>query len=307
MLQGLRLMNTPELSELVKLTRIDAKTREGLDDEQRRSHILSWAAKAVNSPSQDPVAIEAACLRWVAEHWGVNSEDDIDELERALRMRIAQDAVDYLAPVWWFACAIIAAGPADAVGPKVRLLEKAASLVVPSRSARQKLASQWREKIAAWGLQAAHNAEVKKLVEPLRRNLDHVDQALTLALVISLADGRLSLEEERALLELGSECGRAHEQIKEVIRRVNDQYWDHQVQVSPKKGAVETPESERLTAMQAAQRTLDTTGTLEGLCLEACDKVVHLGGEAQEEANAPKSGWRRVLGTVSGQIGRAHV
>ena len=69
------------------------------------------------------------------------------------------------------------------------------------------------------------------------------------------------------------------------------------MEVTPRR-QIESPEGDKRVAMQAAQMTLESAGTLEGLCLEACDKVV--GRVEHAEENAPKSGWQRVLGTVSG-------
>lgn len=290
-------MGEAELGELVKLTH--AKSSEGLNEDQKRRHILSWAGKIVGCHSQDPVVIEKECLLWLAGHWGVNTQelDDTDELERALRIRIADEASQYLGPVWWISCALIAAGPADAIGPKVRLLDKAASLVVPSRSARQKLSDNWRARASEWGFDSIKQPEIQRAIEQLKKTPEKADQALTLALVISLADGRLSMEEDRLVKDLGEACGMSHEQCGEKIRYVNSIYWGHQVEVTPKR-QIESAEADKRVAMQAAQMTLESAGTLEGLCLEACDKVVGR-AEAPEE-HAPKSGWQRVLGTVSG-------
>jgi tellurite resistance protein len=298
MLEGLQLMRQAELGELLKLTH--AKQKDGVDEQGMRSQILSWAGKVVECSSQDPAAIEWASLQWLARHWGIDPSgfDDNDELERALRIRIADDASQYLSPIWWVSCVLIAAGPADAVGPKVRLLEKAASLVVPSRSARQKLTEQWREKCTQWGLDGLKQPEVQQALEQLRKSPERVEQAVTLAAVISLADGRLAMEEERLLRDIAEAGGLSHEASGELVRRVNNMYWGHQVEVTPKRG-VETPEADKLAAMQAAQLTLDSAGTLEGLCLEACDNVVGLASDSAQE-NAPRSGWQRVLGTVSG-------
>lgn len=298
MLEGLQLMRQAELSELLKLTH--AKSRDGLDEEQMRAQIIQWAGKTVGCSSHDPAAIEWASLQWLAQHWGIDSSghDNNDELERALRIRIADDAAQYLGPIWWVSCVLIAAGPVDAIGPKVRLLEKAASLVVPSRSARQKLTEQWRQKCSEWGLEGLKQPEVEQALEQLRKSPERAEQAVTLAAVISLADGRLAFEEERLLRDIAVAGGISHEASGEMVRRVNSMYWGHQVEVTPKRG-VETPEGDKLAAMQAAQLTLDSAGTLEGLCLEACDNVVGIASEAPHE-HAPKSGWQRVLGTVSG-------
>lgn len=299
MLSGLQLMGAAELGEIAKLTRLDPKQRESMDEDQLRRHILRWAGKLIGASATDPAAVERACLTWVAQQWNVPLEEDVDELERALRIRIADDAAQYLSPVWWVAVALISAGPPDAVKPKIRLLEKAASLVVPSRSARQKLADQWYEKAESWGFQALKQPEIQQSLEQLSKTPEKADQALILALVIALADGRLAMEEERLFREMGEAVGFNHSQISELIRKVNERYWGHQVEVAPKRGG-EDSETEKLTALQAAQKTLDSARTLEGLCLEACDKAVQL---ADSPAHAPKSGWQRVLGTVSGLAG----
>lgn len=298
MLQGLQLMERAELNELAKLARLDARSRENLDDDGVRRHILQWAARAVGCSKNDPAAIEEACLNWLAGHWDVDTRslEDVDELERALRIRIAEDASEYLSPVWWCSCAIIAAGPKDAIPPKVRLLEKAASLVVPSRSARKKLTDKWIDRCQDWGLDGLDKQEVREAVTLLEKAPERVDQCMTLALIISLSDGRLAMEEERLIRDLGSRLQKSHEAVSDWISRVNALYWGHTVEVTPKKG-LEEAQADKMVAMEAAQMTLDSGGILEGLCLEACDKVVT---EAPKDHHAPKSGWQRVLGTVSG-------
>lgn len=296
MLQGLQRMERAELNELGKLTRLDGKAREAMTEDQLRRHILKWAGKVAGCSGTDPLQIERACLHWLARHWNVEIEglDDTDELERALRIRIASDAAKYLAPTWWLACALIAAGPADALMPKIRLLEKAASLVVPSRSARQKLAENWRERCQEWGFEGHTKAEVVDALATLRQHPERADQALTLCLVISLADGRLAMEEERIFKALAEECGKGPEYVSELIRKVNSLYWGHQVSVAPKQ---DDAHQDKVAALQAAQMTLDSSGSLEGLCLEACDQVV---GVVEQADHAPQSGWQRVLGSVSG-------
>lgn len=295
MLQGLQLMGQAEITELAGLAKLDTR----LDLESLRVKVLEWAARMVGCSSREPLAIERAALMWVAEHWQVDTQglDDNDELERAVRIRIASDAVHYLSPVWTISVAMIAAGPVDAIPFKIRLLDKAASLVVPSRSARQKLTDEWSAQAREWGMQALEQPAVQSAAESLGKNSERADQALILALVISLADGRLAFEEERLFKDIASICGLNETQVRGLITRVNERYWGHQTEVTPKTG-VASAAAEREVAMQAAEKTLDSAGTLEGLCLEACDKVTSNKSESKE--HAPKSGWQRVLGTVSG-------
>ena len=300
MIQGLQSMSEAEISEVARLTGVDDAARASLNPSQLLGKIVGWIGYTAQCQNPDVNAIERAALEMLAHDWGLTHSptQSTDDLERSLRIKIAADAAEYLAPSWWLAIAFAIAGPKDAIAPKLAMLEKAASLAVPSQSARQNLLQEWQKRC-----QEAEKAQQPMLgLEPslaiLRTRSERVEQALTLALVIALADGRLAADEERMFKDLAADLGRSPDQITEVLRRVNNLYWHHQSAVGPKDAAKVDAAADKAASLKAAQLTLDASGALEGLVLEARDNVAT--ADKAPKAAAPKSGWQRMLGSLSG-------
>lgn len=289
MLDGLKLMGKAELSEILKQT--GELPNSGTTDQM--GQILQWLGRTAHISSSDPKEIERGTLFAVAKNWGLELSPSLnnDEVERSLRLKIAEDSSQYLGPAWKLACVFAAAGPAAAIEPKLDLLERAASLAVPSRKARKLLMQEWQELCKRW-------SDTKLALEELSLSFDspeRFEQAMSLALVIALADGRLAVEEERLFRDLCERAGLNARQTGDMLNKISSLFWDNQSKALPKSVNV-NPQDEQEAALRGAELTLGT-GMLEGFVLEAGDR---LAGTEQEEANAPKSGWRKILGAFSG-------
>ncbi|MEW6281619.1 MAG: hypothetical protein AB1758_23615 [Candidatus Eremiobacterota bacterium] len=284
-------MSDPERAEIGRLIGQDTVSEQS---------ILKWVARIVNCSRQSPEDVERATLEWIARDWGLSfgPETPTSDLEREVRRKIASDSSEYLSPAWRLACAMAGAGPPDALPPKMRLLEQAASLAVPSQSARQQLVSQWQEQCRTQGSDPL--SQLKPTLEQLRRQPEKVEPALTLALVISLADGRLAVDEEKLFRNMSDCLGWDQDRTNDLMRRVNSLFWGHQVELGPKNSANIDPEADKLAALQAAEKTLGSAGTLEALVLEARERVV--AGEPAPVPEPPrkKSAWQRLFGSLTG-------
>lgn len=293
MLSGLQAMGPAELAEIGKLIGgQDEKTGQNATLER----ILAWLGKTSGSSGKAPEAIERATLETVAKYWHIKFESTIntDELERSLRVKIASDASEYLGPSWKLACIFAAAGPVDAIPPKLKLLEKAASLAVPSGKARQQLMEEWKSNCKRW----TNTEEALKEVKVHFATFERAELALNLSLVVALADGRLSVEEERLFKELYEQAGKTQHEAVDAIRRISSLFWDAKNKAMP-KSAGDDARTDKIAAIKAAEMTLEGPGMLEGFVLEASEKLA--GGDKSSAAPAaPKSGWQRVLGAFSG-------
>ncbi len=298
MLKGLKLMGTAELAELAKMVGFDPEA----ESDEIHEAVLVWVAKRVGASSVDEDAVERAALEKIAREFGLDvaAGTDVNELERSVRVKVAGDAAEYLTPAWHLASALVAIGPGDAVAPKLKLLEKIASLAVPSAAARQKLVQDWHARCHRRDCEADLMEDLKPTLALLKAKPDKLGQALTLALVISLADGRFAVEEEKLFRDVCHELGVSPDGANDLLKKVNSKFWGHQMDVGLKSQPDQTkPTDETSAAMRAAELTLSSAGALEGLVLEARDKVAQ-GEEATTVLVQPKTGWRRLFGGLSG-------
>lgn len=292
MLDGLKLMGGAELAEIVRQTGAKAP-KDAITVALLQETTLDWLAKTCSCRSSEPAEIEKSTLLAVAKGWGLELDSKLpnDQLEREVRVKIAFDSAAYLRQAWTLACVLIAAGPEAAVPAKLELLEKAASLAVPSSKARQQLVAEWQANCNKW-------RGTKELPPELELHFDSPEratQAFNLALVIALADGRLAVEEEHLFKILGGKMGKSHAETVESMRKISALFWDNEAKARPSKGG-ESPSADQDAALRAAELTLGT-GLLEGFVLEAGEK---LSGQDEIQENAPKSGWRKILGALSG-------
>ncbi|MCE7875575.1 hypothetical protein DYH09_35140 [bacterium CPR1] len=307
MLTGLQLMTPAELVEVARLTGVHPEE----SPEKIRSEVVKWIARRIQCSDSAPEVVERAALEKVARDFGLTVEPGIstDDLERNVRLKIATDAAEYLSPAWRLACALVAMGPPEAVPSKLKLLQKISSLAVPSSSTSQQLLQDWQAMCQKRPGEEELLDELKPAIAALRAGAyqhapEKVENALTLALVISLADGRFSMEEERLFRSFGAMLGREPRHCDELLRRVNSLYWNHQMEASPTNPTVEADLAEsQQAALKAAEMTLGSIGALEGLVMVARDKVIaDKGGPTPEPAPlpAPKSGWGKLFGSLSG-------
>lgn len=298
MLKGLHLMSEAELAEVARMVGSDP---EAEPSEMRRA-AMDWIARRVGAQAGDAQGLERAALERIAREFSldVGPDTDVNELERSVRIKVASEAAEYLTPAWHLASALVAIGPDDAVAPKLKLLEKIASLAVPSRKAREKLVSDWHARCNRGDCVADLMEELKPTLALLKQKPDKLGQALTLALVISLADGRFAVEEEKLFRDICHELGVSPDGANDLLKKVNSKFWAHQTDVGLKSQPDQTrPTDESSAALRAAELTLSASGTLEGLVLEARDKVAQ-GEESSTTLVQPKTGWRRLFGGLSG-------
>ncbi len=298
MLKGLNLMTAAELTEVARMIGADP---EGEPEEIRQATVV-WLAKRVGAPATDSAAVERGALEKIAREFGLQVAPgmDVNELERSVRVKIAGDAAEYLSPAWHLASALVAIGPSDAVTPKLNLLEKIASLAVPSHKAREQLVEGWQSCCQRKVNGEQLLEELKPTLAQLKQKPDKLGQALTLALVISLADGRFAVEEEKFFRDVCQQLGVSPDGANAVLKKVNNLFWGHQLDVSPKNPTeAADPGQEVQAALKAAELTLTSAGTLEGLVLEARDKVI-AGEETTTALAQPKSGWKKLFGGLTG-------
>lgn len=231
--------------------------------------ILKWMGSVVGTKAQEPYQIEREVVAWMAHYWGleVSKDEDTGQIERRIRVAIAEESGKHLMPFWEVGCAMAYIGPEDAVGPKLELMETAASRLVPSQSARNELRKAWETNRKGEG--ASWQAVLDALsghIEKLKKDRDMVEPTLVLSLVVALADGRFGLEEDQFYEQLGRRLEAPHMLVQDLKKRINGLFWEKQLEVSP-SARTDDPESRetKLAALKAAHLTLETTGVLRTL------------------------------------------
>jgi tellurite resistance protein len=286
MLHGLELLNPDEQSEVLRLIGIEEK----IDAEAASTAILAWMAELVGAKGvSDAAQLERSVLETVAKHWSVEyaAEIDTNDLERLLRRKMAAEATVFLAPCWRLACALVAAEASAVDDSKLDMLEKAARLVVPSTSVLGEHRREWERLVATW----QHENPIPQLeieMNELAKTPGVARQALRLGLVIALADGRLSADEERLCKELG--LAMELSEADSFAGELNSLFWKHRNAMA--EYASSRPEE---IAVVAARQALLESGALEGLVNEARDNLVEDGDEG-----TTSSGWSRMMGALSG-------
>ena len=109
MYTGLSLMNAQELAEITRLIGV----QEPPESPDVLFDIVSgWLARTVKKEGRAQEEVERCVLESTAQLWRIIVPDgtDTNDLERALRLKIAQDAVEFLTPGWALCCALIASG-----------------------------------------------------------------------------------------------------------------------------------------------------------------------------------------------------
>ena len=146
---GLSLMNEKELAEITRLIGVDQppSSRDVLLD-----IVSGWIARAVKKEGRAREEVERCVLEWTADSWKIiiPERTDTNDLERALRLKIAQDAAHFLSPGWALCCALIAVGQSSNIQDKLDLMEEAAAAAVPSQRARRAKREEWNRLCERW-------------------------------------------------------------------------------------------------------------------------------------------------------------
>lgn len=290
MFDGLALMDEAELAEITRLIGVEKPpaSREILHD-----IVSGWLARAVKKEGKSRPEIERAVLEWTAFAFKIPFESEVDtnDLERAIRRRIAQDAAEYLHPSWTITCALVAVGKGENISRKLTLLEQAASMAVPSQAALHNLRQQWEQMCARWS-QMDPLEELRPYIADVAGRSELGVECLTLGLALSLLDGSISFPTERLFRQVAEEFGLGRTKSDNLQKRVSDLYWKYHNAAQPTQqgaGSYHDPIG------SAARQTVYEAGALEALATDARVRLF-----ASLEPEPKKSGWSRLMGSLSG-------
>lgn len=267
MIDGLLYMDSQDLAEVSSWAGLDPKTVEGCETrEELLQHILAWMAEVVGSKSEDQLAIERDVVEWTARAWKIDagSSDSTSDIEKRLRVAIADESSKQLAPFWEVGCAMALVGPEEAMGPKLQLMEAASSRLIPSSSARKNLSASWQQKRRPEGSWEDVLESLQDDIEILKADPGISESSLALSLVVALSDGRFGSEEEFFYAALAERLGIQSSQAGDIQTRVNTQYWENEHALRSSKGpaAGEDAHAQKYRALKAAHLTLESSGIL---------------------------------------------
>lgn len=275
MIQGLLYMESDDLVEVSRLAGIeDQKIQAAETREELVSQILNWMADLVGCRKGDDEVIERQVIEWVARKWDikVRSVDTTAELEKQLRVTIAEESSKHLLPFWEVGCAMAYIGPEEAVTPKLELMQTAAARLVPSGSARQRLREAWESKRKPGGDWQEVLVSLKDDIAKVKADPDMIMSTLVLSLVVAMADGRFGTDEEFFYNSLAEQLGVSELDAANLQKRINGLYWEKTQELlqgarkdKSRTGKEEGPQDEKFRALQAAHMTLETSGVLTAL------------------------------------------
>lgn len=287
---GLTLMNEKELAEITRLIGVDnpPSSRDILFD-----IVSGWIARTVKREGRAQEEVERCVLEWTAKSWKILVPDgtDVNDLERALRLKIAKDAADFLAPGWALCCALIAVGKQSNIQDKLDLMEQAAATAVPSSRARAAKRFEWNQLADRWS-KVPPGADLEPYIDAVAARPELHTECLTLGLALSLLDGSIAFPTERLYREICDKLGMGRGESDDIKHKVNDLYWKHH------NAAVPTQTKEEVTSdpvKSATRRTVYDAGALEVLAAEARVKLF-----SDLEPGQKKSGWSKLIGGLSG-------
>lgn len=294
MLKGLELMTSEELVEIGRLIGVEGS----MTPRELRAKVKNWTRQAVGCEETNAPAVERAVLEWTARRWNVAVEPHLntDDLERALRITIASEAAGFLEPGWQVVCALIACGPAGTSDVKLDMLQNAATLAVPSRTALKERRQSWNELCRRWNGRDPRQ-DLEPALATLRGRQDSGRGFLSLGVVLSLVDGRVTVEVERLFRDCCDALGLERQEANEVLQQANELFWHHHNRVSPTSASDLTQTS---LAESAARRSIEASEALEALALEARANLLAVGAPARRTA---RGGWSRLVGGFSGLSG----
>lgn len=290
MLEGLEMMSMEELTETARLIGIDSPptSRQLLYDV-----ISGWMTIEVQAKSEFATEIERAILEWTARAFKITFNPLIasDDLERAIRLKIASDAANYLNPSWKIVCALIATGKKENINTKLTLLEEAASIAVPSQTTLRKLRENWDTLTSHW-MHTRSLDELSESLEAIAGSPELDSQCLTLGLAISLLDGGIPFPTEQLYREIATRLGFNSGQIIALQKKVNDLYWRHHDEFKPGQELGEN------SIVSKECSTVFKAGAIEALEALAADARQRLLSTIEPEPQ--KKGWSRLMGGLSG-------
>lgn len=287
---GLSLMNEKELAEITRLIGVEVPPSSPavLFD-----IVSGWIAREVKKEGRAQEEVERCVLEWTAESWRiiVPSGTDTNDLERALRLKIAQEASEFLAPGWALCCGLIAVGKESNIQAKLDLMEEAASTAVPSGRARREKREQWDALCSRWS-KSDPGEELQPYIDAIKERPELHTECLTLGLALSLLDGSIGFPTERLYRSICDQLEMSRGDSDEIKHKVNDLYWKHHNAALP----VEADGKPSDPVRSAAQRTVYDAGALEALAAEARQQLF----SDSEPEEKKKTGWSKLVGGLSG-------
>lgn len=297
MIEGLKNMDEVEFRTVAELAELDEKHLGSRDDAIGK--VLLWMGDVAGCRSKNHDDIEQAVVEWMARRWSIATEpsDTTGEVEKKLRVKIAEEAGRHLIPFWIVGCAMAAIGPGEALTNKLTLMEKAAAHLVPSQGARAAMRKDWEAFCSRLEGSTSPLEALKPQLDELRKDPSMARPTLVLSLIVALADGRFGLEEEQFFNALAGELGLSVDEAKSLFKAINTIYWRAQHESPPPKpGEKEDPDAEKFRDLKAAERALENSGILEGLGEEVHSgflRVLHRDLAEDPEFNRGKQSWSK--------------
>lgn len=289
---GLSLMNEDELAEITRLIGVEQPpgSRDVLVD-----IVSGWIARAVKKEGRAQEEVERCVLEWTAESWKIliPAGTDTNDVERSLRLKIAQDAADFLSPGWVLCCALIAVGQESNIQAKLELMEEAASTAVPSQRARRVKRAEWSNLCSRWS-KTDPTEELDSYLSVMKERPELQGECLSLGLALSLLDGKIGFPTERLYRHICDQLDMPRAESDDIKAKVNDLYWKHHNAVMPTQTKDGEPQADPIRS--ATQKTVYDAGALEALAIEARQRLF----ASLEPKDKKKSGWSKLVGGLSG-------
>ena len=294
MYTGLSLMNAQELAEITRLIGVEVppESPDVLFD-----IVSGWLARSVKREGRAQEEVERCVLEWTAHLWKIIVPDgtDTNDLERALRLKIANDALEFLTPGWALCCALIASGKRSNIGLKLDLMEEAAATAVPSSRARAAKREEWERLCSRWA-DGDSLGDLAPFLDAIRERPELHNECLSLGLALSLLDGSIGFPTERLYRGICEELDIGRGAADEIQKKVTDLYWKHHNAAQPTKS---DEASKGDPVRMAAERTVYGAGALEALAAEARTELF----ASLEPEEKTKTGWSKFVGGLSGMSG----
>ena len=292
MYTGLSLMNAQELAEITRLIGVGEppESRDILFD-----IVSGWLARTVKKEGRAQEEVERCVLEWTAQLWRIPVPEatDTNDLERSLRLKIAQGAAEYLAPGWAICCALVASGKNSNIDLKLDMMENAVSTAVPSSRARSIKRAEWNELCRRWSASDPIN-ELEPYIEAVKDRPELQAECLTLGLALSLLDGSIGFPTERLYKNICDQLDIGTGDASEIQKKVSDLYWKYHNAAQPTESGEDQVAVDPIRS--AARQTVYGAGALESLAAEARQKLF----DSVESVKKPKSGWSKFVGGLSG-------
>jgi hypothetical protein len=292
MYTGLSLMNAQELAEITRLIGVD----EPPDSLDVLFDIVSgWLARTVKKEGRAQEEVERCVLEWTAQLWRIIVPEgtDTNDLERSLRLKIAHDAVEFLAPSWAICCSLIASGKKANIELKLDMMENAVATAVPSSRARAAKREEWNEMCRRWSALDPLD-ELEPYIEAIKVRPELQSECLTLGLALSLLDGSIGYPTEKLYKNICDQLDIGTGDAADIKKRVSDLYWKFHNAAQPTESGEDQGAIDPIRA--AARQTVYGAGALESLAAEARQELF----ASLEPAAKPKSGWSKFVGGLSG-------